>query len=117
MFQLGLSSRSWIRFILSAILVFSLGAASSTVASEVRFTSGRNALKIPFRLYNNHIYLRVAVNGSAPLWFVLDTGAINIIASKHARALGLKLTPAGRRVSYLRCNFCRKLVPLKRGRP
>jgi hypothetical protein len=65
------------------------------VASDVRFTSGRNALKIPFRLYNNHIYLRVAINGSAPLWFVLDTGARNIIASKHARALGLKLTPAG----------------------
>jgi len=98
MFQLGLSSRSWIRFILSAILTFSLGAASTAVALDVRFTSGRNALKIPFRLYNNHIYLRVAVNGSAPLWFVLDTGALNIIASKHARALGLKLTPAGQAV-------------------
>jgi len=98
MFQLGLSSRSWIRFILSAILTFSLGAASSAVASDVRFTSGGNALKIPFRLYNNHIYLRVAVNGSAPLWFVLDTGARYIIASKHARALGLKLTPAGQAV-------------------
>jgi hypothetical protein len=61
----------------------------------MRFTSGRNALKIPFRLYNNHIYLHVAINGSKPLWFVLDTGAPNIIATKHARALGLKLTPAG----------------------
>ena len=98
MFQLGLSSRSWTRFILSAILTFSLGAASSAAASDVRFTSGRNALKIPFRLYNNHIYLHVAINGSAPLWFVLDTGAVNIIASKHARALGLKLTPAGQAV-------------------
>ena len=98
MLQLGLSSGSWIRVILFAILTFSLGAASSAVASDVRFTSGRNALKIPFRLYNNHIYLRVAVNGSAPLWFVLDTGARNIIASKHARALGLKLTPGGQAV-------------------
>jgi hypothetical protein len=61
----------------------------------VRFTSGQSALKIPFRLYNNHIYLHVAVNGSAPLWFVLDTGAPNLIASKHSQALGLKLTPAG----------------------
>jgi aspartyl protease len=95
MFRLGLFSRLWIQFILSVSLTFSLGAASSAAASDVRFTSGRNALKIPFRLYNNHIYLRVAVNGSAPLWFVLDTGARNIIASKHARALGLKLTPAG----------------------
>ncbi len=96
MFQPRLSSRSWIRFILSAVLTFSLGAASSAAASDVRFTSGRSALKIPFRLFNNHIYLRVIVNGSAPLWFVLDTGAPNIIDSKHARALGLKLTPAGR---------------------
>lgn len=98
MFELEPSSRSWVRFILSAVFTVSLGAASSAVASDVRFTSGRNALKIPFRLYNNHIYLRVAVNGSAPLWFVLDTGARNIIASKHARALGLKLTPAGQAV-------------------
>lgn len=95
MFRLGLSSRSWIRFILTVTLTFGLGAASSAVASDVRFTSGHNALKIPFRLYNNHIYLHVAINGSAPLWFVLDTGATNIIATKHARALGLKLTPAG----------------------
>lgn len=96
MFQLGLSSRSWIRLVLSAILAVSLGAASSAAASDVRFTSGRSALKIPFRLFNNHIYLRVVVNGSTPLWFLLDTGAANIIDARHARALGLKLTSAGR---------------------
>src|SRR5215210_5088549 len=96
MFKLGLSSPSWIRFILSAIFTVSLGAARSEAASDVRFTSGRSALKIPFRLYNNHIYLRVVVNGSAPLWFLLDTGAANIIDGGHARALGLKLTSAGR---------------------
>ena len=95
MFQMGISSRSWIRFVLYAILTAGLCAASSSAASDVRFTSGKSALKIPFRLYNNHIYLRVAVNGSAPLWFVLDTGAPHLIASKHSRALGLKLTPAG----------------------
>src|SRR5215217_5924723 len=96
MFQPGLFSRCWIRFLLFAILMVSLGAASSAAASDVRFTSGRSALKIPFRLYNNHIYLRVSVNGSAPLWFVLDTGAPNLIGAKHARALGLKLMPGGR---------------------
>lgn len=96
MFQLRLSSPSWIRLILSAILTVSLGAASSAAASDVRFTSGRSALKIPFRLYNNHIYLRVVVNGSTPLWFLLDTGAASIINGRHARALGLKLISAGR---------------------
>lgn len=96
MSQLGLSSPPWIRFVLSAILTVSLGAAASAAASDVRFTSGRSALKIPFRLFNNHIYLRVSVNGSGPLWFVLDTGAPNIIDAKHARALGLKLISGGR---------------------
>jgi hypothetical protein len=78
--------------------MISLTSASSAAASDVRFASGTNALKIPFKLYNNHIYLRVAINGSAPLWFVLDTGAVNIIASKHAKVLGLKLTRGGQAV-------------------
>jgi len=95
MSQLGFYSRSWIRFVLYAILIVDLGAAFSAAASDVRFTSGRSALKIPFKLYNNHIYLHVAVNGSAPLWFVLDTGAPNLIASRYSQTLGLKLTPAG----------------------
>ncbi|HEV7643362.1 MAG TPA: aspartyl protease family protein [Pyrinomonadaceae bacterium] len=95
MFQLRLSLGSWIRFVLYAILIVNLGAASTAAASDVRFTSGSSALKIPFKLFNNHIYLHVAVNGSAPLWFVLDTGAPNLVASKHSQALGLKLTPAG----------------------
>jgi len=97
MFQLGLSSRSWMRFVLSTVLTISLGAASSVAASDVRFTSGQSALKIPFRLFNNHIYVRISVNSSAPLWFVLDTGApVTMIDTKHARALGLKLIPGGR---------------------
>jgi hypothetical protein len=95
MSQLGISSQYWIRFVLYTILIVNLGAASTAAASDAHFTSGRSALKIPFRLYNNHIYLHVAVNGSAPLWFVLDTGAPNLVASKHSQALGLKLTPAG----------------------
>ncbi len=95
MFPLRIFSRSWIRFVLYAILTVNLCAVPLAAASDVRFTSGSSALKIPFRLYNNHIYLHVAVNGSAPLWFVLDTGAPNLIASKHSQALGLKLTPVG----------------------
>lgn len=94
MLQLGVSLRSCMPLVLPAILSFSPDAASAA-APEVRFASGQSALKIPFRMFNNHIYLYVAVNGSAPLWFVLDAGARNIIARKHANALGLKLMPAG----------------------
>ncbi len=81
--------------VISIIFIVSLNVMNSAAASEVRFKSGRSALKIPFKLFNNHIYLRVSVNGSAPLWFVLDTGAPNILALKHARALRLKLISAG----------------------
>ena len=87
-------SRSWIRFVLFTVLAVCLSTPSSVTGSTVEFTSARAGIRIPFRLYNNHIYLQVAVNGSSPLWFVLDTGAPNIIASKHAKALGLQLTPA-----------------------
>ncbi len=58
---------------------------------EFRFDTDRAALKIPFELYANVILLRARVNNSAPLWFLLDTGANGcLIDSRHARPLGLK---------------------------
>ncbi len=93
----GLSSPSWIRLFLFTIFAVSL-SATPAAASDVRFASGRNALKIPFRLYSNHVYMHVAVNGSAPLWFLLDTGAGNIIDDRRAQALGLKLGSPGRTI-------------------
>jgi len=49
------------------------------------------AEKIPFKLFNNHIYLQARINNSKPLWFVLDTGAGNILDPKHAKSLNLVL--------------------------
>ena len=47
---------------------------------------------IPFEISGNLIFLQVRVNDSAPLWFILDTGAsVNIIKEKRAHSLGLKL--------------------------
>jgi hypothetical protein len=66
-------------------------AGSNASAADIRFTSGNSALKVPFELYNNHIYLKVGVNGSRPLWFLFDTGSPHIIDSKQAKTLGLKL--------------------------
>lgn len=58
---------------------------------EFRFDAGRAALRIPFELYANVVLLRARVNNSAPLWFLLDTGAGgSLIDSRHARGLGLK---------------------------
>ena len=71
---------------------------SNAWAADLRFASGDSALKIPFELYNNHIYLKVGVNGSAPLTFLFDTGAPHVIDSKQAKALGLKLKPEGQTI-------------------
>jgi Aspartyl protease len=83
------------RFILSVSLVIICCAVSLAGESEVRFASGKSALNIPFRIFNNHIYLAVSVNNSKSLWFLLDTGAGNIIDARQARTLGLKLNPGG----------------------
>jgi hypothetical protein len=60
------------------------------------FTSGASALRIPFQLSSNVIFLQVRVNGSEPLWFVLDTGApATILDANRARTLGIKVSGDG----------------------
>ena len=62
---------------------------------KVRFVSGNSSLKIPFELSSNLILLQARVKGSAPLWFILDTGADStVIDSQLAKAL--RLEPRGR---------------------
>jgi len=59
---------------------------------KVRFISGNNALRIPFELSGNLILLQTTVNDSAPLWFILDTGATDsVIDSQLAKTLSLKV--------------------------
>lgn len=56
-----------------------------------RFASGRSALNVPFELVSNLILVQAAVNDSAPLWFILDTGASHtVVDAEQAQALGLK---------------------------
>ena len=46
---------------------------------------------IPFELHNNHVYIKVSVNNSGPMWFVLDSGASSsVITLKQMKRLGLK---------------------------
>ena len=91
-----LSAKRWPGFICLIVCgsIWSLIAASPPQRTSsipvVRFASGRSALRIPFELHNNHIYLRVGVNSSEPLLFILDTGAVSIISRQRAESLGLK---------------------------
>ena len=71
---------------------------SPAFGGDASFSSGKSAVPIPFELDDNLIYVRVSVNDSRPLSFILDTGAYSMIHAKHARTIGLKLKligPAG----------------------
>jgi predicted aspartyl protease len=50
--------------------------------------------RFPFKLYNNHIYAEVIINGHAPLQFILDTGGHNLLTRETAAELGVKVEAA-----------------------
>lgn len=82
-------------------LIFSV-LLLTTAASQVRQTapqpsSAASEVAIPFELVNRHVMLKVKVNNSRPLSFVLDTGdRFAIIELERAKELGLTLQGAVR---------------------
>jgi len=80
---------------LFTLIVFGLllpGAASRTIQSTSKVTIPPAAITIPFELVNRHIVLKVKVDNSRPLSFLLDTGdQFAIINLDRAKELGLKL--------------------------
>jgi predicted aspartyl protease len=83
------------RLIALLICAASLSTFSNASEPDIHFTSGKSALRIPFELHNNQIYLHISVNNSKPLWVILDTGARTIINRSIAQMLGLKLQEQG----------------------
>lgn len=83
-----------IRLRLLACLVL-LAICPSVPGSDIRFSSGRSALAIPFELDDNLIYVPVSINGSKTLSFILDTGAFSIVNLPRAEELGVKLKQFG----------------------
>lgn len=69
--------------------------ARSKQEPNVRFASGKSALKIPFALSGNLVLLPVRVNDSQPLWFIFDTGADSTVIDAGL-VKELRLTPAGK---------------------
>ncbi len=88
-----------IRSIIASSLMLYAAIVLPACASDARFASGTSALRIPFRLRNNRIFLQLTINNSRPFWFILDTGASStIINSRNAQALGLQLHGNGRAI-------------------
>jgi len=79
---------------LFSLIVFALllpTAASRTIQSTSK-VAVPSAVTIPFELVNRHIVLKVQVDHSRPLSFLLDTGdQFSIINLDRAKELGLKL--------------------------
>lgn len=77
---------------LACFLLNTAAVASRTTPSTSKPQALAPAVVIPFELVNRHIILKVKVNNSRPLSFVLDTGDMfAIIDLERARELGLKL--------------------------
>jgi predicted aspartyl protease len=73
------------------LCLIAVGNATAQTTPQYRFASGDSSLSVPFELANNLILLKVRVNNSRPLHFLLDTGAsVSVIDPQTARALGLR---------------------------
>lgn len=67
-------------------------AAEKQAPVEIKFAKGTSAVDIPIETPDNLIFLKCTLNGSEPLWFILDTGAsFNLINLGHAQRLGVEL--------------------------
>ncbi len=79
----------------AALSLITLGLLLSTTPSRTIQSNSRalsQTVTIPFELVNRHIVLKVQVDNSRPLSFVLDTGdQLAIINLDRAKELGLKL--------------------------
>jgi len=66
----------------------------SQATTDHTFYSEAKRTTIPFDLFKNQIFVPMQVNGSRPLWFILDTGA-NTAAVDETLAKKLGLMPEG----------------------
>jgi len=96
-FCISSSKRLFLLGILLSLHLMSVCANGQQTAPPTHFASGTSALRIPFELSSNVIFLQVRVNNSQPLWFVLDTGAsLTIIDAERAKLSGIKFSIVGK---------------------
>lgn len=78
--------------IVVVLLISTAGWAQS--APDHKFYSDTQQALVPFDLYKNQIFVPMQINGSRPLWFILDTGA-NTAALDETLAQEIGLKPGG----------------------
>ena len=75
-----------------------LGSCVVALAGRALDAAAESTVTIPAEMTDSGlIFLQARVNGSQPLWFVLDSGAVPFFAidARRARALGLAVEPFG----------------------
>ncbi|HEV2365918.1 MAG TPA: aspartyl protease family protein [Caulobacteraceae bacterium] len=55
--------------------------------ADTSIEGGAKETTIPFELLNNHIYIKVRVNGKGPFLFIVDTGGHNLLTPATAKLL------------------------------
>jgi hypothetical protein len=55
---------------------------------------GKDSVSLPILLRNNHIYVEASINGGAPLQFLFDTGATDLLDAASAKKLGISVEGA-----------------------
>jgi hypothetical protein len=74
------------------ILVCTSGGGSYRFAAAAQKSQQPAPVVIPFEMVTRHIMIKVKINNSAPLWFILDTGdKVAIVDLARAKSLGLNL--------------------------
>ncbi len=80
------------RRILALILFLACCAAGASPRMVPAAQKADAPLVIPFELVTQHMMIRVQINNSGPLWFILDTGDKDAIVDlRRAKSLGLTL--------------------------
>jgi hypothetical protein len=59
-------------------------------APDFTFAAGKTSTTVPFELINNHIYVKVKLNGQGPFTVLCDTGGENVITPTVSGRLGVK---------------------------
>jgi hypothetical protein len=74
------------------LIALAIAAAPSRAIQTTPKPTTRSSVVIPFELVTRHILVKVRINNSRPLSFVLDTGdQVGIVDTEVAKELGLKL--------------------------
>ena len=64
--------------ILTFVLICGLTTAPAVNVPVFVLPADNAAIVIPFELVNRHIFLKIKVNNSDPLWFIFDTGGTGL---------------------------------------